>query len=459
MNLTNIVLKLTNTATGKLESFEPIDNTKIKIYVCGPTVYDDPHIGNARALVVYDLLYNLLSKIYKKDSIIFVRNITDIDDKIIIRSKEEGIDWKDLTAKVMKSFHEDCKYLNCSSPTFEPKASEAIPEMLDIIGILVEKQYAYVSNNSVYYDTRKFKEYGQMANKNIQDLMAGARLDQDLNKKNPEDFVLWKSAQEDDEPNFDSKWGKGRPGWHIECSAMSNIFLGEDFDIHGGGADLMFPHHTNEIAQSCAAFPNSTYARYWVHNGFVTVNGEKMSKSLGNFVKIKDIASTGARGEVLRMFLLNCHYRAPMDFSNKGLRDIEQNMNYLYRSLRDFANLSELELTDMPVEFIDYLLNDLNTSAAFAYLLSKANKLNKTRSISDANIVYSCGKLLGIFSSLDEWFTTNLDSQKIEQLIEERMLAKKEKNWLEADRIRKVLEEMGVTLEDKKDGTTSWQAR
>ncbi|MDX1923994.1 MAG: cysteine--tRNA ligase [Rickettsiaceae bacterium] len=452
-------IKLTNTLSGKLEIFEPLGNKKITMYVCGPTVYDDPHIGNARAIVVYDLLYRLLKAVYEDYEVIYVRNITDIDDKIIQRAAKENISIQDLTERVTARFHKDCEFLECISPTHEPKASEHLSAMHEIIDLLIEKGHAYESFNHVYFSVSSFADYGKLANREISQLIAGARIDVDASKKNAGDFVLWKPAEEG-EPFYDSKWCRGRPGWHIECSAMSYKFLGSEFDIHGGGSDLMFPHHTNEIAQSCCAFPGSSYAKTWVHNGFVTVSGEKMSKSLGNFITIKNIADMNISGQVLRMLLLSANYRTPLDYSPKLLRDITSNIHYLYRALRDFSNFSIINFKNLPSEFTEPLLNDLNTSGAIAYLYELATNLNKTKDQNLANILYSCGKFLGLFSvSPEQWLKDGIDAELVEQLLQDRAEAKKQKNWLEADRIRLHLNEMGVEIEDKKDGYTQWSMK
>lgn len=455
-------IRLTNTLSGKIEEFIPLDPKKVEMYVCGPTVYDNPHIGNARAIVVYDLLYNLFQEVYGKKSVVYVRNITDVDDKIIVRAAALGISLDELTEKVTKGFHEDCTYLKCQNPTFEPKATEHIDGMIDIISRLISSGSAYVSGGNVYYDVSKAKDYGRLSGRVLEELKQGSRVELNEEKKNFEDFVLWKSAKEG-EPSYPSMWGNGRPGWHIECSAMSYKFLGVDFDIHGGGADLMFPHHTNEIAQSCSAFPGSNYAKYWVHNGFVTVSGEKMSKSLGNFITIRDIAERNVPGEALRMLLLNTHYRSPLDYSPKALNDIITNLDYLYRSLENYKELENIGFLNLPKEFQDYILGDLNTHSAFSYILALAGELNKAElnEASDkqkANIIYSCGRFLGILGeSFESWFRDGVASGEVEELINLRKIAKESKNWPEADRIRQELLTKKILLEDKPDGSCVWR--
>ena len=278
---------LSNTFGGKKEKFIPMDINKVGMYVCGPTVYDDPHIGNARPLVVFDILFKVLKCKYGKKSVTYVRNITDIDDKIIQAAKEKNISIKELTSDITKKFHDDCNYLNCEIPTHEPKATDNIEQMINMIEELIKNDFAYENQSHVYFKVKKFKEYGKLSNKNLDDLIAGSRVEVSDKKKNPEDFVLWKPSN-DGEPSWNSPWGKGRPGWHLECSVMSKKYLGNTFDIHGGGRDLIFPHHENEIAQSVCANKTKTFAKYWVHNNFITMSKEKMAKSQGNILKIKD---------------------------------------------------------------------------------------------------------------------------------------------------------------------------
>ncbi len=452
-------IKLTNTLSNKLEIFQPQHSSQIKIYVCGPTVYDHPHIGNARALVVYDLLFRLLQSIYKNYEIIYVRNITDIDDKIINKARADGVEVSELTSRIIASFEGSCKYLHCLSPTFEPKASDYIHKMCDIIQILIDKGHAYQSSDHVYFAVESYKNYGALANREIAKGKQGARVDVSKAKHSAEDFVLWKPST-DGEIGFNSKWGKGRPGWHIECSAMSYEFLGADFDIHGGGADLMFPHHTNEIAQSCCAFPGSTYATTWVHNGFVTVEGEKMSKSLGNFITINDIMNMKIDGEVLRILLLSVNYRSPLDYNKKLLQDTLGTLQYLYRALRGFNNITELAFTDLPEEFTNPILDDLNTPLALSYMIKLAGQINKTQMLEEANILFSCGRFLGIFNKAPEsWLQGEEEVELIEDLIQQRAQAKNEKKWDIADLIRSKLLNMGIILEDRKDGITLWSRK
>jgi cysteinyl-tRNA synthetase len=310
---------LTNNLTNKKEKFVPIDEQNIRMYVCGPTVYDDPHIGNARPIVVFDILYKIFKKNYSK--VTYVRNITDVDDKIIKSSKENNISISELTNKVTESFGEDCRYLNCETPTHQPKATENIDLMIEMVSELIKKGFAYENNNHVYFEVKKFKDYGQLSNKKLEDLIAGSRIEVSDNKKNSEDFVLWKPS-ESDEPSWESPWGKGRPGWHLECSAMSKKFLGDEFDVHGGGIDLIFPHHENEIAQSRCANDTKVFANFWLHNAFITMSNEKMAKSQGNILKIKDFRNK-ISGQVLRLALMSAHYKQPLDWNDKLLEDCQ----------------------------------------------------------------------------------------------------------------------------------------
>jgi cysteinyl-tRNA synthetase len=452
-------LKLTNTMSNRLEIFSPQDNKKVTMYVCGPTVYDNPHIGNGRSIVVYDMLYRILAAIYGYSSVEYIRNITDVDDKIINRAKEINCSILDLTNKVTKIFHDNCSYLNCINPTYEPKATEHITDMIDIISRLINKGYAYEVNGSVYFHTSSYKDYGMLAGRNINDLKLGARIEIDAQKKQAEDFILWKPS-DDIDFSFESPWGRGRPGWHIECSAMSYKYLGPNFDIHGGGADLMFPHHTNEIAQSCCAFDGSVYAKYWVHNGFLTVNAEKMSKSLGNFITIEDIKNKNPRGEILRMLLLSAHYRSPLDYSEKSYSDMKSNLDYLYRSIKNIDPDRIIDFKDLPKRFIDPLLDDMNINSSFSFMLELCSEINKENDPEKSQILYSCGRFLGIFhSTQEEWFKGNRDSNLIEDLIKQRYEAKLSKNWQEADRIRNLLNDMDIIIEDKPSGITSWREK
>ena len=459
-------LSLFNTLTRKIETFIPIDKSSVKMYVCGPTVYDRPHIGNARSVVIYDLLYRILSVIYGQDQVKYVRNITDIDDKIIDRAKERKISIEKLTKETIYYFHHDMNYLGCLSPTIEPKATGHIDQMLYIIDKQIKAGCAYEAEGDVYFDISKSKDYTLLSGRPIDEMLEGVRIENNKNKRHPADFVLWKLAKDDDDPSakFASPFGIGRPGWHIECSAMSNEYLGETFDIHGGGADLIFPHHTNEIAQSTAAFPGSRFANYWVHNGFLTVNHDKMSKSLGNFITVKDLIDQGLKGDIVRLFLLGTHYRKPLDYNNKALQDAEKTISYWYTTMQQVPDhISPNHLT-LPDEFLSSLLDDMNTSLAISIINEYAKAANQSKSIeekiSKINLMYCCASFLGLVTlSIDQWFGRTQVDQNIQNLIKQREKAKKEKNWPLADQIRSDLNSKGIVLEDKSDGTTIWRKK
>ena len=348
---------LSNSLGNKKEKFVPINKNKIGMYVCGPTVYDDPHIGNARPLVIFDILFRVLKCKFGEKAVNYVRNITDIDDKIIQSSIEKNISTEELTKKIIKNFHDDCAYLNCENPTFEPKATENISLMVEMINQLLRNGYAYSNNRNVYFEVKKFKDYGKLSNKKLDELIAGSRVEVSENKKNPEDFVLWKPSK-DKEPYWESPWGKGRPGWHLECSVMSKKYLGDKFDIHGGGRDLIFPHHENEIAQSTCAHGGDTFARYWMHNGFVNVQSKKMSKSLGNVVLVRELLEQGP-GEAIRLALLGAHYRQPLDWSDEVLHESRRKLDRLYTCLRNVSSWDEGVQATPTAEFIEALEDDL----------------------------------------------------------------------------------------------------
>lgn len=461
-------LQFYNTLTRRKEAFKPIDASNVRMYVCGPTVYDRPHLGNARSVVVYDVLYRLLTHLYGKDHVTFVRNITDVDDKINARAKERGITIRALTEEVTKQFHDDMDALNCLRPTIEPRATDHIKEMHEIIQKLIDNGHAYVKDGHVLFDVASVEHYklemgnsadhyvyGILSHRVQDELQAGARVEVESYKKNPGDFVLWKPAQAGDDPSsvFDSPWGAGRPGWHIECSAMSSKHLGNDFDLHGGGSDLMFPHHENEIAQSRCADKKSAFANYWVHNGFLTVNGEKMSKSLGNFITVKDLLDKGVKGEVIRFALLSAKYNEPLNWTDKLLSDAKTTLDKWYRSLerhsREGGNPEQvwIPLSTGMTEFVDTLSDDLNIPRMFSMMHSATPAELK-----------AMGKMLGILQQdIESWFRGAGADDTIQNLINARINAKKAKNWAEADRIRKELSDQGIVLEDRPDGTTDWR--
>ena len=441
---------LTNNLTNKKEQFIPRDNKEVGMYVCGPTVYDDPHIGNARPLVIFDILFRLLKNKYKK--VKYVRNITDIDDKIIKSSQDQNISTKELTEKVTKSFLEDCSYLNCENPSHQPKATEHIDLMIKMISELLKKGFAYENNKHVYFEVKKFSDYGKLSNKKLEDLIAGSRVEVSENKKNSEDFVLWKPSN-DDEPSWESPWGNGRPGWHLECSAMSKKFLGNEFDIHGGGNDLIFPHHENEIAQSRCANDTKVFANYWLHNAFITMSNEKMAKSQGNILKIKDFRSK-VSGQVLRLALISAHYKQPLDWNDKLLEDCQNTIDNWYNAYLP----SNQDLED---EIIQPLYDDINTPGYIANLHKLYDKANKGN-VADKQIFNSACNFIGLLQETkEEWLDykkgkIDISETEIEKKIELRKKARADKNYAEADNIRDYLLDKGVLIEDK-DGKTIWK--
>jgi len=482
-----MTLRIFNTLTGQKEEFVPLQPGKVRMYVCGVTVYDYCHVGHARAAIVFDTVFRFLRHL--EYDVTYVRNFTDIDDKIINRAREEHLPWKEITRKYIDAFYEDMDRLNVARPTEEPYATEHIGHMVEIIGGLIEKGKAYPADGDVYYAVRAFPDYGCLSGRNLEEMKAGARVEPGEHKKDPLDFALWKKSKPD-EPAWDSPWGPGRPGWHIECSAMSHHFLGETFDIHGGGKDLVFPHHENEIAQSCG-FTGKPPVRYWVHNGFVNINKEKMSKSLGNFFTIRDILKT-FHPEVLRLFLLTNHYRGPIDFSDQYLHDAEKNLDRFYdffaeveakrgtvnvdtvpglkASIREQALIRKLE---------DTMNDDFNTAVALADMREELRRLNKAKDglaggdaeqafdRDTATLLYA-GHLLGLFYRTPDQYKTetralkqetrDLDVAKIEALIQERQSARASKDFARADRCRDELKKMGVVVKDTKTGTT-WEVQ
>ena len=441
-------LKIYNTLSREKEEFIPLNKNSVGMYVCGPTVYDEPHIGNARPLIIFDLVYRILIKNFGKNKVNYVRNITDIDDKIIQRANELKIDINELTKTVTDIFLADCKYLNCLLPNNQPKATENIKGMIQMIENLLSKKFAYIKDGNVYFNVNKFKDYGKLSNKNPKDLISGSRVEISELKNNPLDFVLWKPSK-DKEPFWESPWGKGRPGWHIECSAMSEKYLGKEFDLHCGGLDLIFPHHENEIAQSICANDSNIFAKYWMHNGYVTVDGKKMSKSDGNFVTINNLKND-FNGQIVRLSILGTHYRQPLDWNLKILetnKKILENWYSLYSPNED-------EISD---ELFNILLDDLNTPKFITNIHSLYNKA-KTGDVYAKKDLNSALKFLGLFEQSEEQFNSlrkksNLDISEIENLIEQRNLARKDKDFKKADKIRLDLEKNGILIEDLNDKT------
>ena len=445
-------LKLTNSLTRKKELFNPLNQDKVTMYACGPTVYDNPHVGNARTLVVFDTLFRLLKMIYGK--VDYVRNITDIDDKIIEASKKKHKSIKEITDTVTKTFHKDCESLNCEPPTKEPKATEHIQEMIAMTKSLVKKNFAYEKNGHVYFSVISFKDYGKLSNKNLDDLKSGSRIEVSKLKKNPIDFVLWKPSNEK-EPGWESPWGKGRPGWHLECSVMSEKYLGKNFDIHGGGLDLIFPHHENEIAQSCCNNSTNFFANYWVHNGFVTINKEKMSKSLGNIITISNAVKKYS-GQVVRLALLSSHYSQPLDWNDELLDNQKATIEKWYKLYEKNEDANILEISDS-------LLDDLNTPGFIAKIHELYNNAVQGDIKSKKQFNSAC-RLLGLFNiDKNKWedfkkLNIDISEEFILKKINERKSAKESKNFNLADKIREELFDKGIVIEDLK-GKTIWKLK
>jgi cysteinyl-tRNA synthetase len=444
-------LKLTNSISRKKELFRPINQSSISMYACGPTVYDNPHVGNARTLIVFDILFRILKMIYG-NNVKYIRNITDVDDKIIDTSKIKNQSIEKITKEVIKIFHKDCESLNCLKPTLEPKATNHIKEMIEMTISLIKKNFAYEKEGHVYFSVSSFKNYGKLSNKNLEELRAGARVEVSDLKKNPMDFVLWKPSEKSD-PGWESPWGRGRPGWHLECSVMSEKYLGKNFDIHGGGLDLIFPHHENEIAQSCCNNSTKNFANYWVHNGFVTMNKEKMSKSLGNIITISDAVKKYS-GQVVRLALLSSHYSQPLDWNDKLLNNQKDTIDKWY-------NMYENNSSENVLDISETLLDDINTPGFIAKIHELYNKSQKGDDKSKKLFNSAC-RLLGLFNlNKQEWNNfkknkTSISENFIEQKINERLEAKKNGNYDLADKIRKELYDNGVIIEDQKD-LTNWK--
>lgn len=415
------------------------------MYVCGPTVYDHAHIGNARPAIVFDVLYRLLCHLYGKDHVIYVRNLTDVDDKINARAAEEGVPISEVTARTIRQYHEDVAALGVLPPDVEPKATDHIDGMIRMISTLIERGHAYEANGHVLFKVASDASYGCLSNRSRDEMIAGARVDVADYKQDPMDFVLWKPSTPD-LPGWDSPWGRGRPGWHIECSVMSEKYLGETFDIHGGGADLIFPHHENEIAQSTCAHGNKLMARYWVHNGYLQVEGEKMSKSLGNFITIHDLLKDWP-GEVLRLNMLRTHYRQPIDWTVLGLKESASTLEKWF-ALAGGADVPDAQLTG-PVA--DALEDDLNTPRAIA-------ALHQHYSAGEAEQLGSALGALGFKGNLADPRAVEVDGSRIQTMIQARLVARADKNWAEADRIRDELAAMNIILKDGPDGT-SWEVK
>ncbi len=482
-------IRIQNTLTGKKEDFVPLDGKKVGMYVCGVTVYDLCHIGHARSAIVFDTIYRYFR--YRGYDVTFVRNFTDVDDKIIRRANEEGVDCKTIAERYIGEFHLDMEKLGLEKPSVEPKATEHIPEMIRLISTLIQKGFAYQSGGDIFFAVEKFKGYGKLSKRNLEDMQAGARVDIDEKKEYPLDFALWK-ASKPGEPFWESPWGKGRPGWHIECSVMSQKYLGETFDIHGGGRDLTFPHHENEVAQSEAA-TGKPFARFWIHNGFVNINKEKMSKSLGNILTIQEVLKDW-HPEVLRLFFLSHHYRSPVDYSEESFNDAKSGLDRFYSTLNAIQEeekkpLSQKKL-DSPLikncrqaiasfqtRFEEAMDDDFNAAEALGYFYDLQRNINSLLDISRGHPTQEIISLLKqgfdhfskigwVFGLFREDPASYIDHQKkegikklgiseetISKLIEERNLVRKEKNYNRADEIRNDLLSKGIVLEDTPAGT------
>ncbi len=490
-----MTLRIYNTLTGKKEEFVPLQEKKVGLYVCGVTVYDLSHIGHARSTIVFDTVYRYLR--YRGYEVTYVRNFTDIDDKIIKRANAEGVDYKSITEKYIHEFNVDMGSLGLERPTVAPRATEHIPEMIRLISTLVEKGHAYPSGGDVFFSVEKFKDYGKLSKRNIEEMQAGARVEIDEKKRNPLDFALWK-ASKPGEPWWESPWGKGRPGWHIECSVMSQKYLGETFDIHGGGRDLIFPHHENEIAQSEAS-TGKPFVRYWIHNGFVNINKEKMSKSLGNILTIKEIVKNW-HPEVIRLFLLSQHYRSPVDFSEDSLSEAKSGLDRFYTTIKaiqdemakapssrvkiDVGVLAEhrQNIESLQARIEEAMDDDFNTAQALGHFYDLQTHLNSLLNLSKG---HPSEEIVSLFKQGGEHFSTlgwifglfrenpdayleeqkkeglkklNFTEEKILVLIEERNAARKSKNFKRADEIRNDLLSRGILLEDTPSGTT-WKLK
>jgi cysteinyl-tRNA synthetase len=459
-----MTLTLYNTLTRRKEVFEPLDPTRVRLYVCGPTVYDRAHIGNARPYVIFDVLYRLLRETYGREHVRYVRNITDIEDKINAAARKNGEPIAALTARTTAAFHDDMAALGNLPPDVEPRATEHIPQMIAMVERLIAGGHAYVAEGHVLFAVASDPHYGQLSRRNRDEMIAGARVEVAPYKRDPADFVLWKPSDAE-VPGWDSPWGRGRPGWHLECSAMTEAHLGDSFDIHGGGVDLIFPHHENEIAQSTCAHGGRPFVRYWVHNEFLTDSGTKMSKSLGNIRTVREFLDE-APGEAIRLALLTAHYRDPLDWTSDRLRQARQSLDRFYRALtltRDtvFERFGEADAALRPVR--EALEDDLNTPLALTHLHELAGAINRTSSDAERSALQRAleagGRMMGLLgqSPLD-WLqgSAKAEADRIEERITVRTAARRQRRFAEADRIRKELAAEGILLEDRPDGTTTW---
>ncbi|MCV6575873.1 MAG: cysteine--tRNA ligase [Cohaesibacter sp.] len=448
-----VQLKLYNTLSRNKESFQPLEEGNVRMYVCGPTVYDTAHIGNARPAVVFDTLFRLLRHVYGPEHVTYVRNITDVDDKINQRAAERGISIRELTDETTAIYHADMDALGVMRPTIEPRATDHIDEMLDMIGTLIEKDHAYAAEGHVLFAVDSMADYGQLSGRSVEDMIAGARVEVAPYKRNPMDFVLWKPSKEG-EPSWDSPWGAGRPGWHIECSAMSEKHLGERFDIHGGGIDLTFPHHENEIAQSRCAHGNEAMANIWMHNGFVQVEGEKMSKSLGNFITAHDLIEQWP-GEAIRLALMTTHYAKPFNWTQDGVREAKKVLDQWY------AVTIDVDPSQVDADILAALADDLNTPKAIARLHALRSAALQGDKAAAASLKASLQQLFGLLmqdpKAWEAWRpagAAHVDEAAIQALVDARLEARNSKDFAKSDELRDQLAAMGVVLKDSKNAQT-----
>lgn len=448
-----------NTLKQRKVEFKPIDENNVRMYVCGPTVYDKAHLGNAKTPVVYDVLYRLLCYVYGKDHVTYVSNITDVDDKILNKHKETGKPIREITEQTYNWYIEDMAKLNVLAPNYRPRATEYINEMIVLVEKLLEQKHAYISENQVLFDVDSMPSYGTLSGRSMKEMLAGARIEVANYKKNPADFILWKPSDAD-QPGWNSPWGYGRPGWHLECSAMSSKLLGNDFDIHGGGSDLIFPHHENEMAQSCGAYLGTGFAHYWVHTGMLMINGVKMSKSLGNFYTVDEILEKHP-AEALRLLFLTTHYHQPFNFTFEGLQQAKGVLDKFYNALLKNKDVPMIEI-EPDSRVVEALADDLNTPLALSYLHEIVNDLNKAESEEERSrlksLLVKSAYMLGLlYNEPESWFKgegSDDETAEIEKMIAARAEAKKNKNWATADAIRDELKAKGIVLEDSPTGTT-----
>ena len=454
-----IQIQLHDTLKQRKVPFTPIDANNVRMYVCGPTVYDKAHLGNAKTPVIYDVLYRLFCHVYGKEHVTYVSNITDVDDKILNKHKETGKSIREITEQTYNWYIADMEKLNVLAPNYRPRATEYIADMIELIKKLIANGHAYEVDKQVLFDVDSMPSYGSLSGRSMKEMLAGARIEVADYKKNPADFILWKPSDAD-QPGWDSPWGYGRPGWHLECSAMSSKLLGNDFDIHGGGNDLIFPHHENELAQSCGAFPGTHFAHYWVHTGMLMINGVKMSKSLGNFYTVEEVLQKEP-AEALRLLFLTTHYHQPFNFTFEGLQQAKSVLDKFYNALLKNADVPTAK-TEPSEKLITALADDLNTPLALSYLHEEVANLNKAESTEERSLIkaqlMADAYMLGLlYNDPETWFkgnNANDDASKIEALIAKRTEAKKNKDWATADAIRNELKERGIILEDSPTGTT-----